>query len=1269
MKEGVKLWVGTILLLLSLSIQAQVPELIATGFIFTEGPCWIEDNGGSLLFSDIGAGKVFRWSTTSGVGEYIPKSGNSNGLAIDLTGNIILAQQGSRQIGKLSTTGTIETLCSTFEGKKLNSPNDLIVRSNGTIYFTDPDYGVNADDKELNFNGVFFLQPDSNEPQLLINDLLRPNGIAFSPDEWNLYVCDAELKKVFRYEMKADGLIRKKYEFANIGKEIDGIKTDLDGKVYVAVSDVGIYVYSPKGILLQTIKIPEKTTNLAWGDKYRNSLYITAGNSIYRVMINPDFPFVQTELLSRPTESSITLSMMAELKTDLFVTYGLVSGSYISKTPTVSLTPDTPCVIELSGLYPGKTYYYRVCYRIAGEENFQNRSEFSFSTKPNQETPFSFVVQADPHLDESSNYQTYLNALQNTLNDNPDFMIDLGDNFMSDKLPFITEKNIGKRALLFRHFFEKAAHSVPLFMVLGNHEAEAGWELDGSDENVAIWNTKIRKLYFPNPEPNQFYSGDSIQEDQVGLRQNYYAWNWGNALFVVIDPYWYTNDKPSQNNDGWQWTLGEAQYRWLKNTLEKSTSKYKFIFSHQLVGGDIQGRGGAEMVKYFEMGGYNTDGSYAFDTMRPGWGKPLHRLFIDNGVSVFFHGHDHFYARQELDGVIYQLVPQPSLYNYSSTQMAAEYGYTNGTILPNSGHLKVTVSNDRATVDYISAYHEDNQNKNEINGKIQYSYSIGSALTNPVNISEILGRPTNNAITLRVLFDQQTECFWEYGFSPDNLIMKSTSFINEIAIPLEYKFENLKPNTRYYYRTRYRANGDTIFQTGDTHTFITQRAKGTSFQFTVEADPHPYDKKGYHPLWEIAMQNQLNDGADFLIDMGDTFGDDHNPFDITDAQVKQLHLDALPFFGRVCHSSPLFLCLGNHEGESGYYLLQNQPNNLGISATKWRKFYYPNPFPDGFYSGNNQQEPFGINWPENYYSWEWGDALFIVLDVYRYYTANAKPRGWEWTMGKEQYDWFTSTLENSNAKYKLVFAHHVLGETRGGIIPANENEWGGYEPNGKNYTFNENRQDWGLPIHQLMVKNKVDVFFQGHDHLFAKEILDSIIYQTVPMPDDSSYMIGVTDNGDAFNGVILNGSGHLRVTVNPDSLTVDYVSALLPRHETAQLKNNQVVYSYSLQKQFDNKLSAVNPSAKSQTWSYYPNPATDEINLVGNQISETLKLLQIINTQGKVVRHFENRNNNNASSIHLKLVDNAGDAIKRGLYIISVMANDGNISYKKLIVK
>jgi hypothetical protein len=457
--------------------------------------------------------------------------------------------------------------------------------------------------------------------------------------------------------------------------------------------------------------------------------------------------------------------------------------------------------------------------------------------------------------------------------------------------------------------------------------------------------------------------------------------------------------------------------------------------------------------------------------------------------------------------------------------------------------------------------------------------------------NEILGRPTNRSMTMSILCDRQMEVYWEYGVRSGAYTLSTATYTAAVDTPLVTTFGNLTPDTKYFYRTRYRLKGTSgTFSAGSEHTFHTQRTPGASFRFTIEADPHPYDKKGSHTLWPIALKNQLADSADFLLDLGDTFGDDHNPTTITSAEVRQLHLDNRPFFGLVCHSSPLLFCIGNHEGESGYYLLQTPPNNLGVYGTKWRQFYYPNPVPDGFYSGNTTVEGNGIGMPQNYYAWEWGDALFVVLDAYRGYTANAKPRGWEWTFGKDQYDWLKRTLEASKAKFKFVFTHHTLGETRGGATTAKLYEWGGYEADGRTWGFTTNRPGWDMPIHQLMVKNGVNIFFQGHDHLFAKEVVDGIIYQEVPMPSDSTYIIGTRDNGDAYTGVIMDASGHLRVTVSSSNVTVEYVRAWLPADETAQHKNGEIAYSYSVAPKTTSVQTA---AAIPETFSLeqnYPNP-------------------------------------------------------------------------------
>ena len=432
--------------------------------------------------------------------------------------------------------------------------------------------------------------------------------------------------------------------------------------------------------------------------------------------------------------------------------------------------------------------------------------------------------------------------------------------------------------------------------------------------------------------------------------------------------------------------------------------------------------------------------------------------------------------------------------------------------------------------------------------------------------SEILGRPTNVSVTMNILFDQPSEVYFEYGTSSGNYNLKTTTFTTTKATPLVTDFTNLNVNTKYYYRTRFRQTGTiNSFEAGPEHTFQTQRSQGSSFTFTVEADEHLYDKKGVQSIYQISLNNQAADKPDFMFSLGDTFGDDHQPTTITSAQLDALHKFYRPFFGSLCNSVPFFFCLGNHEGENNYYMGLTPPNNLAINGTLWRKFYYSNPFPNAFYTGNTDIEPWGIFSPENYYAFNWGDALFVVLDVYRYQNkTDPKPEGWDWSLGQTQYNWLRNTLEVSKSKYKFVFAHHVCGEGRGAVTLARLYEWGGFEANGTTNGFAVKRPGWGKPIHQLFVDNKVNVFFQGHDHLFAHEVLDGVTYQEVPMPSDSTYQIGILANADAYTSDQVAGTGHLRVNVSTSGVKVDYVQAYLPQDENGSRKNGQVAFTYSI---------------------------------------------------------------------------------------------------------
>lgn len=518
------------------------------------------------------------------------------------------------------------------------------------------------------------------------------------------------------------------------------------------------------------------------------------------------------------------------------------------------------------------------------------------------------------------------------------------------------------------------------------------------------------------------------------------------------------------------------------------------------------------------------------------------------------------------------------------------------------------------------------------------------SLVNAQTFTEILGRPTDKSVTISVLFSQPVQVYFEFGTASGNYGQSTQTITSAPNTPVVTDFQSLLPNTRYYYQTVYKVLGTTNFKRGPERTFHTQRAQGETFRFTVEADEHLYDKKGIRSVYQICLQNQAKDSADFMLSLGDTFGDDHTPETTTSEEMRDLHLDYRQFLGEVCHSMPFFFCLGNHEGENGYYLSQTPPNNIAVYGTQWRKFYYPNPFPNDFYSGNTTIEPHGIGQPENYYAWTWGDALFVVLDVYRDCDENEKPQKWDWTLGETQYQWLKESLETSSAKYKFVFAHHTRGQGRGGIATAAGFEWGGMDNN--QYKFDEFRPGWGLPIHQLMVKNGVNIFFQGHDHLYAKEQLDGLVYQETPMPSDSTYEIGVLANADAYTDVTLDGSGHLRVTVSPTCVTVDYVGAYLPADTlSGEHKNGAVRYSYKVG---DCASATENNNLKSETFfSISPNPAQRNLVVEAKNGVVYDQKIELINLQGQVVEAKTLNAGNTVCSFDVS-------AVAAGMYVVRV---------------
>ncbi len=406
-------------------------------------------------------------------------------------------------------------------------------------------------------------------------------------------------------------------------------------------------------------------------------------------------------ILGRPTANSMTLSLLAYSDQAISIAYGTESGNYTSQTESINLTANTPRTFQLSNLQSDTQYFYSI---TGGSEN-------TFHTARPAGSTFTFTIQADSHLDSNTSAEVYLQTLANQRTDHPDFVFDMGDTFMTDKYkPYV---DAAPQYLAQRYFLGQLADTAPLFLVLGNHDGE-GAPRGKDGEEMSVWSAQLRTQYFPNPLPNDFYSGNTTPHPTVGDLQNYYAFTWSDALFIVLDPYWYTPPTKGNMEDLWNPTLGEEQYQWLKSTLESSDAKWKFVFIHQLIGGyDKNGRGGIEVADLYEWGGQNLAGTFEFDSQRPGWDMPIHQLLVTNKVTAVFHGHDHLFVKQELDGIIYQEVPQPSA-AHASTDSAVEYGYVNGDVVAGSGHLRVEVTPGQVSVDFVRAEA----------GQVDYSYTI-----------------------------------------------------------------------------------------------------------------------------------------------------------------------------------------------------------------------------------------------------------------------------------------------------------------------------------------------------------------------------------------------------------------------------------------------------------------------------------------------------------------------------------------------------------------
>ena len=266
-------------------------EQLATGMQFTEGPVWVPREGGFLVFSDIPANELKKWVAGEGLKVFRTPSGNANGNTLDRQNRIISCEHSGRRVSRLEPNGGWVEVAAQFAGKRFNSPNDAAVKSDGTIWFTDPDYGLGTGSRELEGCYVFHFDPKSGSLAAMVKDFDKPNGICFSPDEKRLYIADSGKPHHIRaFEVGGDNAISGGKVFCTIDKGVpDGIRCDSEGRLYSSAAD-GVHVIATDGRLLGKILVPETPANLCFGGTDGRTLFITARKSLYSIRLKTKGP-------------------------------------------------------------------------------------------------------------------------------------------------------------------------------------------------------------------------------------------------------------------------------------------------------------------------------------------------------------------------------------------------------------------------------------------------------------------------------------------------------------------------------------------------------------------------------------------------------------------------------------------------------------------------------------------------------------------------------------------------------------------------------------------------------------------------------------------------------------------------------------------------------------------------------------------------------------------------------------------------------------------
>lgn len=474
-----------------------------------------------------------------------------------------------------------------------------------------------------------------------------------------------------------------------------------------------------------------------------------------RLIVSDTFrdAFHGRELLCRPTQGSVQVNIVPHADTDAFVEWGTDSTSFANATAQALVPADTAHEFLLDGLAPDTRYLYRLVYRPAGSGSFETGPVRSFVSLPTKGQEARICMTSDIHVTNqlALGLESSMSLLEASLDYIPThsaepyhLWIDLGDLVVirAQRVVFDQEE-AEQRYRTAREYIDRLGHSVPFVFVRGNHEEVNGWDDDGSADNSAVWSGKMLLKYLAPPLPGTYVSGNDAAHPEIGIPGDYFAFDVGNIRLRALDPYLFSLTRPHNGHgetggsrDPWDWTIGDAQYQWLYDDFQTHHSAYSLTMLHHLTSSYAQpgyyyGRGGIEVVDWsvagrptFEWGGEDSLGAQAVASKRPSFSHgSIHDMLVNAGNQVVVKGHEHFHARQQLDGMVYLTLAKPDDAGDHTGDLwgwrwATFYPEEYTTMAENSGFVSIVADDASATYEYVQTWPESGR------GSIVDSFTI-----------------------------------------------------------------------------------------------------------------------------------------------------------------------------------------------------------------------------------------------------------------------------------------------------------------------------------------------------------------------------------------------------------------------------------------------------------------------------------------------------------------------------------------------------------------